>query len=140
MLLIDQRRKIHHLKVEKNEKGRKGKPKGGKDGKGNPLIKQLGEVPEANGKEKELTKNDSDPREPEPEQQKELSDLDKKVIKTMRERRELLESQSNPEDLDTLVDVLTKLNTKIGFKALRIKEEKEKKNSTDYWTQVRLTV
>ena len=74
----------------KDEKGRKGKPKG-KDGKGNPLIKQLGEVPEANGTERELRKSDSDPREPEPEQQKELSDLEKKVIKTMRERRELLE-------------------------------------------------
>ena len=98
--------------------------KDGKDGKGNPLIKQLGEVPEANGTEKELRKSDSDPREPEPEQQKELSDLKKKVIKTMRERRELLESQSNPEDLETLVDVLTKLNTKIGYKALRIKDEK----------------
>jgi hypothetical protein len=72
-----------------------------------------------------LRKSDSDPKEPEPEQQKELSDLEKKVIKTMRERRELLESQSNPEDLDTLADVLTKLNTKIGFKALRIKEERD---------------
>jgi hypothetical protein len=40
---------------------------------------------------RELRKNDSDPREPEPEQQKELSDLEKKVINTMRERRELLE-------------------------------------------------
>jgi hypothetical protein len=62
----------------KGGKGGKGKPKGGKDGKGNPLIKQLGEVPEANGTEKELRKSDSDPRAPEPEQQKELSDLEKK--------------------------------------------------------------
>jgi hypothetical protein len=50
------------------------------------LIKQLGEVPEANGTERELRKNDPDPKEPEPEQQKELSDLEKKVIKTMKER------------------------------------------------------
>jgi hypothetical protein len=35
-----------------DEKERKGKLKGGKDGKGNPLIKQLGEVPEANGTER----------------------------------------------------------------------------------------
>ena len=82
----------------KDDKGGKGKPRGGKDGKGNPLIRQLGEVPETNGTERELRKNDSDPKEPEPEQQKELSDLEKKVIKTMRERQELLASQSNPED------------------------------------------
>ena len=53
----------------KDVKGRKGKPKG-EDGKGNPSIKQLGEVPEANGTERELRKNGSDPKEPEPEQQK----------------------------------------------------------------------
>ena len=100
----------------KDETGRKGKPKGGKDGKGNPLIKQLGEVPDANGTEKELRKIDSDPKEPEPEQQKELSDVEKKGIKTIRERRELLESHSNPEDLDTLVDVLTKLNIRSDSK------------------------
>ena len=40
----------------KAEKGRKGKQKGGKDGKGNPLIKQLGEVPEAKGTEKIIEK------------------------------------------------------------------------------------
>ena len=89
------------------------------------MIKQVGEVPEANRTERELRKNDSDPKEPEPEQQKELSDLEKKVIKTMRERQELLASQSNPEDLDSLVEVLTKLNTKIGFKAFRSKDDKE---------------
>ena len=50
------------------------------------MIKQLGEVPEAIGTEKELRKCDSDPGEPEPKQQKELSDLEKKVIKTIRER------------------------------------------------------
>ena len=33
-------------------------------------------------------------------------------------------NQSNPEELETLVDVLTKLNAKIGFKAIRIKEER----------------
>jgi hypothetical protein len=62
------------MKKKREEKESK---KGGKDEKGNPLIKQLGEVPEANGTERELRKNDSDPKEPEPEQQKELSDLEK---------------------------------------------------------------
>jgi hypothetical protein len=109
----------------KDGKGGKGKSKGGKDGKGNPLIKQLGEVPEANDAGKDLRRNDSDPKEPKPEQQKELSELEKKVIKTMRERREILETQANPEELESLVDVLTKLNTKIGFKALKVKEERK---------------
>ena len=78
------------------------------------MIKEVGEVPEANGNDKELRKNGSDPKEPEPEKQKELSELEKKDIKTMRERQELLVSQSNPEDLESLVDALTKLHTKIG--------------------------
>ena len=75
-------------KEGKDGKGGKGKPKGGKDGKGNPLIKQVGEFPEASETGKELRKSDPDPREPEPEQQKELSELEKKVIKTTRERRD----------------------------------------------------
>ena len=41
----------------------------------------------------------------------------------MKERQEKMASQSNPEDLDELVDALTKLNTKI--KAFRIKDDKE---------------
>ena len=39
----------------------------------------------------------------------------------MRERQEKLASQSNPEDLDTLVEALTKLNTEI--KAFKIKDD-----------------
>ena len=43
----------------------------------------------------------------------------------MRERQEMLATQSNLEDLESLVDALTKFTTKIGFKALRIKDDKE---------------
>ena len=68
MNVIDRRRKIHLQKAEKMEKEEKEKPKGGKGDKGKPLIKPVGEVPEANGTERELRKNDSDPKEPEPEQ------------------------------------------------------------------------
>jgi hypothetical protein len=106
----------------KDGKGGTGKSKGGKDGKG--TIKQLGEVQETSDAGKDLKRNDSDPKEPEPEQQKELSELEKKVIKTMRERREILETQVNTEEFESLVDVLTKLNTKIGFKELKVKEER----------------
>ena len=70
----------------KDPKG-KGKPKGGKDGKGNPIINKVGDTPEANSSEKELRRNESDPKEPEPEQQKDLSDLEKKVIKNMSTKR-----------------------------------------------------
>ena len=49
-------------KEGKDGKGGKGKPKGGKDGKGNPLIKQLGEAPEAIEAGKEFRKSDSDPK------------------------------------------------------------------------------
>jgi hypothetical protein len=108
--------------TSKDGKSGKGKPKG-KDGKGKPLIKQVRETPEANGTEKELRRNDSDQTEPENEPQKILSDLEQKVIKALRERREKLASQSNPEDLDTLVEALAKLRTKI--KAFKIKDDDE---------------
>lgn len=112
--------------TSKDDKGKsgKGKPKGKLDtGKGKPLIKQVGEASETNGTKKELRRNYSDPKEPETEPQKVLSAWEKKVIKAMRERPEKIPSQSNPEELETLVEALTKLNTKI--KAFRIKDIEE---------------
>jgi hypothetical protein len=87
----------------KDDKGKtaKGKPKGKNDeGKGKPpVIKPIGEVAETSPSERTLRKEDSDPKEPEMEPQK-LNDLERKVIKAMRERSSGSTSQAAFEDLD----------------------------------------
>ena len=64
----------------KSDKGKsKGKP--GDAGKGKPQLKPVGEASETNGTEgRQLTKQDSEPKEPDTEPQKGLSEFEKLVI------------------------------------------------------------
>ena len=72
--------------------------------------------------------HDSDPKEPDAEPQKLLSEMEKRVIKALKETQRTNSSPSTIEDLDSILEALTKFNTKV--KAFRIKDvgEDEKRN------------
>ena len=103
-------------------KSEKGKTKGkADDGKGTPLIKQVGEVVETTEKEqRELKSQTSDPKEPDAEPREALSEFEKTVVKTLKDKG-TPKANPNSIDVDSIVDVLKQFQVN-KIKAIRIKK------------------
>ena len=95
-------------------------------------MKQVGEASGTSGNdERQLKQQDSEPKEPDAEPQKALSEFEKLVIKALKEKEKANISSNTLEDLDSITDALKKFNTN-KVKAIKIKKvgNQEKKLRT----------
>lgn len=102
--------------TSKGDKGKsdKGKSKGklGDAGKGKAQIQPLVEASETSGAEgRQLKQQDSDPKEPDAEPQKALSEFAKLVIKAFKEKEKVETSPNTIEDFESIIDTLKSFNT-----------------------------
>ena len=71
-----------------------------------------------------MKQQDSDPKEPDAEPQKALSEFEKLVIKALKEKEKAETSPNTIEDLESIIDTLKKFNTKV--KTIKIKKVEKK--------------
>ena len=107
--------------TSKGDKGKseKGKSKGEVDDGKDISIKKVGEAAEVKEKEtRELKTQDSDPKEPDAEPKVVLSEFEKTIIKTLKEKKPE-RSPKSIDDMDTIIETLRLFDGKV--KTIRIK-------------------